>query len=85
MEAAKIKKPKDFIELGQYYGYPPCCIAEFIQFVLDLKDGKNSVRERRQLNGTGYVPCKSCNDKTKDQLLETITQLRNCKLPFPLG
>lgn len=80
-----MKKPKNMsmIELGIYFGYPPCCIAEFLQFVVKYVQGKAGKRRRRKLCGTGYVPCKTCNKKSKKQLLAYIDKHRQCELPFP--
>lgn len=42
-------------------------------------------REKRQLHGTGYIPCKECDELTKEELLSNIKKNRQCKLPFPRG
>jgi hypothetical protein len=40
-------------EKGHYYGYPPCCIQEF------LEKSKEILRTEAQkkVSGTGFVPC----------------------------
>lgn len=60
---------------GVFFGYPPCCIAEFVA---------TFERTHRKLNGTGYVPCKQCNARyTSQQLIERINLHRKCGTPFP--
>ncbi len=60
---------------GVFFGYPPCCIREF---VTDFK------RTNRKLRGTGYIPCKKCNKTyTEQQLARRIALHRNCSIPFP--
>ena len=75
-----MKKQMNFIEMGEYYGYPPCCIAEFLEFVLfGYKNGTYPDREDRKLNGSGYVPCIECSKKTEAELLITIAVNRKCE------
>ena len=65
---------------GIYYGYPVCCIDEFIYYAeSDLCDE----REDRQLSGTGYVPCKKCNEKSERELLDAIDNNRIHWQKFP--
>lgn len=78
-----MKKPIGFVEQGEHYGYPPCCIAEFIEYVLNYDNAAVKNRGKRQLHGTGYVPCATCNKKTKKQLLFYIKRNRKEMLPFP--
>jgi hypothetical protein len=65
---------------GVYYGYPVCCIDEFIYYA---ESGLYDEREDRKLNGTGYVPCKECNQKSERELLETISYNRLHWEKFP--
>lgn len=68
---------------GKYFGYPQCCIFEFVG-LLHLLDGPDS--GPRKLSGTGFIPCKSCNEKkTEDQLRREIAANRMCPVPFPDG
>ena len=69
-------------EVGLYFGYPKCCIEEFCNgepnFITTLED-------MRLFCGTGFVPCKKCNEtKTEDQLLAEIAKNRKYDKPFPL-
>lgn len=69
-----------WISNGIYFGYPTCCIAEFIT---EVNSGAYKKRNRRKFNGTGYVPCKACNRQPKAVILMEIEQSRICKTPFP--
>ncbi len=79
-----MKKPKSmsFLDQGLYYGYPPCCISEFIQFVVSFTCGFPDKRGKRKLHGSGYVPCIICNDKSTEELLAYIETNRQCEKPF---
>jgi hypothetical protein len=69
--------------LGTYFGYPSCCIDEFIAYALDSDNLNRPTRPRRQFHGTGYVPCAACDTKSRDALLETIAKNRKHSRPFP--
>lgn len=63
---------------GYVYGYPACCIKEFYHHV---KNKSYLSRPVRKLDGTGYIPCKTCNFKyTEDQLIENINKNRSSGL-----
>lgn len=65
---------------GMEFGYPPCCIGEFIIHTI-----KGTCKERgtRKLHGTGYVPCVKCDELSEGTLLATIEHLRTFKKAFP--
>jgi hypothetical protein len=57
---------------GSYYGYPPCCIAEFIEGVR-VRDAAQTPAEYSKISkarlrrhrgkpweGSGFLPCKKC-------------------------
>lgn len=62
---------------GRFYGYPTCCVAAFI----NMEHLVN--KTKRQFNGTGYIPCSSCNNLSEAELLATIASNRLCSQPFP--
>jgi hypothetical protein len=67
--------------MGTICGYPPCCIQDFIeQYELRIS---GAYWKQRQLTGTGYVPCPSCNEKTHEDLLKAIAARRVSSVPFP--
>lgn len=74
---AEIKfKDYDWIDWGIYFGYPPCCIEEFCNMGhLDAP--------KRKFNGTGFVPCKSCNELDEEELITDINLNRECDAEFP--
>lgn len=63
---------------GIYYGFPQCCINEFVYNCL-----KNIQIKKRKFHGTGYVPCSKCNKKSKKEILKHITAHRKCNTAFP--
>lgn len=67
----------DHLPMGPYYGYPKCCIDYFFSEGYDLYKYPNP------LLGTGYVPCKDCCNKSKEELITIINSNRFCKKPFP--
>jgi hypothetical protein len=67
--------------LGTICGYPPCCIEDFIEQFEWRNTG--SQWKQRKLTGTGYVPCPSCNEKTREDLLEAIAVRRVSDRWFP--
>jgi hypothetical protein len=71
-------------DYGAYYGYPECCVKDFIQRVVDYRQGKPLAFLERKLDGTGYIPCLICNEKSEEELLTVISSNRKCKKPFPM-
>jgi hypothetical protein len=67
--------------MGTICGYPPCCIQDFI----DELPYRSTCADwpSRQLTGTGYVPCPSCNEKTREDLLWAIAVRRVSDVSFP--
>jgi hypothetical protein len=65
---------------GIYYGYPVCCIDEFIHYG---ETDSYEDREKRKLCGTGYVPCEECNKKSEEELVEAINNNRLHWQKFP--
>ena len=70
---------------GKYYGYPECCIAQFID---DLFGGRNISELREKAGrGTGFIPCNDCAvqvlvDKVP---LDSLIKNRMCNTEFPIG
>lgn len=81
---------KYWSEKGKIYGYPECCIKEFvIRAYHNNKNPSNIIRVKRipgqVSNGTGFIPCSYCSWKilTKKCRLEDLIKNRKFKLPFP--
>ena len=72
-----------FMDYGRYFGYPECCIKDFIKRVGIFRSTKGLKMEKRKLHGTGYVPCPECNKLDKKTLIETIKKNRAHPQPFP--
>lgn len=75
---------------GKYYGYPQCCIDEMLHFP-HTKQGKSFGYGRyitntsgpRKFDGSGFIPCKSCNKKKLHQLEREVNNNRICSSKFP--
>ena len=68
-------------DIGEYYGYPKCCIEEFEKNKLKRPSKLQSKISKFQ----GFIPCISCcklimEDKIK---IYNLIQNRECELPFP--
>lgn len=71
---------KYYFEIGRYFGYPECCIAEFI---FRVSTGNFPI-PARPLDGTGYIPCINCSLKTEEELTKNINTNRDTSLnSFP--
>jgi hypothetical protein len=85
VDLIKIRKTyADIYSTGKYYGYPKCCINDF---VMNHYNNKTSSKLQELAGGyTGYVPCIKCSklilyEKTK---IEDIIKNRIYKKPFPI-
>lgn len=69
------------VSTGVYYGFPSCCIEHFC----DNKNKNTLDYEDHPMNGTGYLPCPHCIERTKDleTFSEYINENRYCTQPFP--
>lgn len=74
------KEPTAINELratGQEFGYPKCCIDSFIKDITDARIGR---RQDRVFNGTGYIPCATCDVRYSEQeLIDNININRHSK------
>ena len=66
-----------WLRMGMEFGYPPCCIGDFI---LNAVSGAYATIPRRKLHGTGYVPCAKCDKQTEDELIAIINSNRSAHL-----
>lgn len=67
--------------LGEYFGYPKCCISEFVREVNTIFFDNG--RLNRKLSGTGFIPCKKCNEtKMEADLIQEINRNRHCPTEF---
>ena len=68
-------------DIGEYYGYPKCCIEGFEKNKLKRPSKLQSKIAKSQ----GFIPCMSCckliiEDEIK---IENLIKNRECELPFP--
>lgn len=61
--------------IGQFLGYPACCVQAFI----DMQQVAGTAFE-----GTGFRPCRRCADKPVYLVLMEIATNRIYEKPFPL-
>lgn len=75
----KIISKESMLVLGKALGFPKCCTTEFVDNFDDLPNFPP-----RKLNGTGYIPCKNCNENNNEQeLINEINAARAYKYTFP--
>ena len=72
---------KNTEEMGIYYGYPACCIKQYI----DNKNNNTANFFLLQNNTTGFIPCDECTERINlgDVRIEDLIQNRICPFPFP--
>ena len=86
-----------YISLGIYYGYPDCCIKQFMNFT-DKKNNQHEQTEIRKksvdilnslhIKSKGFVPCLSCCKKLQQDKTLSICNLiknRECIIPYNLS
>lgn len=70
-----------FRAVGKHFGFPDCCVEEFIR---DVGTNAGLTKRHRKLYGTGYIPCKKCNEHfSEQQLIANIQGARVHPVPFP--
>ena len=77
------------MESGKFYGYPQCCIDEFIEHK-HLKGDQEALMARIKeagLYNCGFVPCEAHLQKLIDGEIsvKSLIKDRQCKNPFPIG
>lgn len=81
MESDDDERKQQMIKKGLYYGYPLCCIRQFLESRDDF-----DVRERASMY-TGFIPCTqhALAIVAKTITLESLIQNRKHPRPFPNG
>ena len=67
-------------KVGEYFGYPPCCIDEFMR----TRGSHNKERSKASKN-TGFIPCSAHTEQIlagEIRLKDLITN-RTCNTRFP--
>ena len=69
-----------FYNNGHYYGYPFCCINEFILKRLVLNDNRLPI-----ISQNGFVPCETHSKQILDNLISIKDLIKNriCEFEFP--
>ena len=85
----------NFIDMGLHYGYPTCCIEDFMvnAMVVQFSSGARTTHTEEQnkvskdTGYTGFVPCqKHAKEILRGEIkLEDLIVNRQCKTPFPQG
>lgn len=73
-------------ETGIYFGYPKCCIRQFIE---DVKNGENAQRHRSEISGTkgsGFIPCTKHSIELQAGIIKVNDLIKNrvCKEAFTI-
>lgn len=64
---------------GIEFGYPQCCTESFVRDITEARIGR---RQERQLTGTGFVPCVTCDVRyTEQELVDIINSKRSKDIP----
>ena len=84
----RITKIHHYIVKGTYYGYPDCCIQEFItnsNTMATRQKTKQKEVKRRVSKHSGFMPCyyHSCKILKNELKLEDLIRNRICDKPFP--
>ena len=58
---------------GKKYGYPDCCISQFIvEYYLAHNGSSDITPANRSFGNTGFIPCTKCKIKMMKQGLKSI-------------
>lgn len=80
---------KYFTEVGEYFGYPKCCINQFILRMNTFNNGEkltNPITEHEKLHGIGMVTCEHHSQlliDNKIKIEDVILNSRKAEQPFP--
>ena len=65
--------------MGYLYGFPECCITWF-----NHRSPFDEANHRPTMfDGTGYIPCPHCRNKTEEEIVAGINERRVAPLSFP--
>ena len=74
-------------KLGQWFGYPACCIAQWVQEVMNVSPSMRSNLRARMSAGkaSGFMPCDECANALNEHriTLNALISGRVCETPFP--
>lgn len=67
---------------GRYLGYPPCCVAEYYRNVGFVQHRRDKL-DYSAYSQTGFIPCKACLAKDKEEVFSYIDKHRTATSRFP--
>lgn len=69
-------------DLGEYFGYPQCCIDHFIE-EKDTSQQKNSKKDIHK--NYGFIPCDECCKRIRsgEIKIDDLIQNRQCEMDYP--
>lgn len=74
-------------DVGEYLGYPSCCVESFISDVHKLTTGQKFSRTENQENVepkyTGFIPCHKCATNVVNGKIELSDLIKNRQHPVP--
>ena len=82
------QQSNNYLDNGTYFGYPKCCIKEFL---IDLEIGILFVNKRNRMKRikagkNGFIPCKKHARliNKKEITIDNLIKNRICPTPFPI-
>ena len=91
--SVKIRTPEQrekyakFYQKGKFYGYPTCCIDNFMTNLMPVSRERN-IKYKQNIkvsNHTGFIPCNEHTQQILDKkiVLADLIGSRICYTPFP--
>ena len=73
---------EQYIKTGLFYGYPTCCIDDFVKRIFAKKQPTGE--QERAGAYTGFLPCPTHATQVleKKVALKDLIQFRKCETPF---
>lgn len=79
----------NFQQMGNYFGYPQCCIDNFKQRAEIIRETQNyhSTDNQSKVSVGGFVPCEMHADQIANGeiTIESLITERECEHTFPNG
>lgn len=72
---------KGFEIMGNFFGYPKCCIKFFIKRFEGFRE--LTVKQEEVHGNRGFIPCQKCAEKITKDTIEKLIKKRVCSEPFP--
>lgn len=82
------KEDKDyFVETGEYFGYPECCINSFVEMLDQEKSFCDLPEIQQKHNKDGFTPCVECSNKIEkgEIVIENLIDYEKRQHPMPFS